>query len=244
MNSQNEYTDPTGEHKIPILFEDNDLLVVSKPAGLPTQSTVDKRRANLYDLLRDSRRWPYLGLHHRLDVPTSGVLLLVKNRDYNKAIAEGFRDRTIHKTYYCLCRGLIPWDEIVVENHLKQTKLKNGKTKMTVVNSGGDWAKTEFKVLGRSTLETESSALPLCTLVEAKPLTGRMHQIRIHLSSAGFPILGDALYGSVIKDIKRLMLHAAVLKFIHPRTNKEMTITSPIPADLRTLLKKQMITAP
>lgn len=207
---------------IDILYEDNWLLILNKPAGLPTQSTVDKNRENLYDLLRTSKQWSYLGLHHRLDVPTSGVILLTKSKSVNKEIAEHFKNKTIQKTYHCLISGSPEWDELKVENHLKAIKLKNGKSIMKAVTSGGDFAATTFKVIKRFNDRT---------LVEAQPHTGRMHQIRTHLAGIGYAILGDALYGKINKKIPRLMLHAQQLEFTHPISKKILCVTAEYPND-------------
>lgn len=214
---------------IQILYEDNWILIVNKPAGLPTQSTVDKKRKNLFDELRNSKRWDYVGLHHRLDVPTSGVILLTKAKSVNKAIADEFKNKTIQKTYHCMTSSTPNWNEIKYENHLKPIKLKTGKTKMHEVKSGGDFASTSFKVL-----QVKES---YC-LIEAMPHTGRMHQIRVHLSALGFPILGDALYGKIQKDVPRLMLHAYQIEFTHPITKKIIQIKAEYPNDFQRYFTK------
>lgn len=208
--------------EIEILFEDKWLLIVNKPAGLPTQSTVDKSRKNLYDILRSDGRWPYLGLHHRLDVPTSGVVLLTKDKGINKSISEDFKNRIIKKTYNCLVVGKPAWTERQVENHLKQIKGRGGKALMQAVLSGGDFASTSFRVL-----ETLNNG----ALIEALPHTGRMHQIRVHLQGIKFPIFGDALYGKIDSRVSRLMLHACRLDFQHPISKIDLTVNAPLPID-------------
>lgn len=213
---------------IEILYEDNVIVVVNKPSGLPTQSTVDKKRPNLYDLLRNSKKFSYLGLHHRLDVPTSGVLLLTKSKEVNKAVAELFSGRDIEKTYLCLTHQIPSEKEFKIQNYLKAQKLGSGKTKMKSVKAGGDPAETHFTV--RQVLENKA-------LVEARPQTGRMHQIRVHLAEAGYPILGDALYFRVDRKYPRLMLHAWKLKFKHPQTGQELEIEAPLPEDFGKLIK-------
>lgn len=214
---------------IKILFEDQWLLVVEKPAGLPTQPSVDRNRPSLYTLLLDSKKWPYLGLHHRLDVPTSGLVLLTKDRRANKGIGELFKDRGLEKNYLCLVDGNPESDRFEIKNHLKPIKLKTGKTKMVSTNSGGDFAHTLFDVKQRF---QEGS------LLLASPQTGRLHQIRTHLAELGYPILGDSLYYRADRHYPRLMLHAAELKFTHPMTRQEIFIHGSPPEDFQKALHR------
>lgn len=210
--------------EIEILFEDKWLLIVNKPSGLPTQPTVDCRRPSLYTLLLESKRWPYIGLHHRLDVPTSGLVLLTKNKDANKGVSELFKGRDVHKNYICLVNGVPPQSKFTCQNHLKAQKLRTGKTKMISTLSGGDFAHTDFEVI-------ESFAT--ASLVKASPHTGRMHQIRTHLAELSYPILGDSLYFRVDRKFPRLMLHAYELTFEHPMTGEQLTVTAPPPEDFK-----------
>lgn len=207
---------------IPVVYEDADLLVVDKPSGLPTQATVDRRRANLYDLLLKSNRWAYVGLHHRLDAPTSGLVLLTKSKKANKPVAELFRERGMRKTYHCLVSRKPETVRFEIRNHLKAVKERSGKTKMRSTASGGDYAETEFY------LEAEGEKV---FLLRAHPKTGRMHQIRVHLAEANFPILGDTLYGQRDDRFARVMLHASGLIFAHPISQKPMEINCPLPKD-------------
>lgn len=204
----------------PILYEDRFLIVVNKPAGLHSQSPRDRREPDLYSELQKER--PYVGLHHRLDRNTSGAILFTVSRDANRGIAELFREGKIQKTYLALVRltGNMP-DTWKVENQLR----KEGR-KMVSVRSGGDIAQTEFQLKQR---------LNGIALVEARPLTGRMHQIRTHLAESHRPILGDRLYGTgdpvEYGRVRRPMLHAASLEFIHPLTGETLRIEAPLPAD-------------
>jgi RluA family pseudouridine synthase len=216
-------------NSLEILFEDRWLLLVNKPAGLPTQPSVDRRRPSLYSLLLESKKWPYLGLHHRLDVPTSGIVLLTKHKEANKGVSELFKGRNLQKTYSCLVQGVPGEDQFECQNYLKPLKLKTGKTKMVATLSGGDPAHTLFKVVER--FQEQS-------LLEAQPLTGRMHQIRTHLAELKFPILGDSLYFRADRHYPRLMLHAARLSFPHPITGEPLTITAPWPDDFNRVLQK------
>ena len=220
-----------------ILFEDEWLIVVDKPVGLPTQPTLDESRANVFGTLkaflqkRDGGS-PYLGLHHRLDRDTSGVLLFTKSEKANAGVAELFASRALQKTYQALClaKSSCP-DDWEVKNCLGVVTRAGRNSKFGAVRSGGDPAHTSFKVLER---------FPGVLLVEARPHTGRTHQIRVHLAEDGRPIMGDIFYGgpAVLKPVAgtavhfpRVMLHAAALAFSHPITKAELTVRSPLPED-------------
>jgi RluA family pseudouridine synthase len=210
---------------IEVLFEDNILLVVNKPSGLLTQSSVDKKRPDLYRIL--SEKYPYLALHHRLDVGTSGVLVLCKNKAFNKEVATLFRDRQAQKIYAAVCfnseRKEIP-ESWVIENYLGRKKgLRNNKAMFMSVHSGGDSAKTLFKKL-----KQKDDIL----LVEAKPVTGRTHQIRVHLFEYALPIVGDRLYTKKgVPDGSRLLLHAHKMEILHPKTQQKMNFEAPLPKE-------------
>jgi RluA family pseudouridine synthase len=209
-----------------ILFEDKNIIVVQKPIGVPTHPTLDPDRDSLlaglkrYLLVRDGTLG-YLGLHHRLDKDTSGLLLLSKKQSVNRHLAELFAERKIEKTYVAVTfAGKKPptWS---VKNHLARST--EDKKKMVSVRSGGDLAITDFKILKQK---------DKFMMVQAQPRTGRTHQIRVHLSEDGLPILGDPIYFSKGSEkFDRLYLHAWKLKFPHPITKKEMVVESKIPKE-------------
>ena len=221
-----------------ILFEDEWLIVVDKPAGLPTQPTLDAKRASVFGTLqgflaqRDGRE-TYLGLHHRLDRDTSGVVLFTKDRRANAATAALFSGKTAQKTYLALAvAGPDCAEAWRVENYLGVVGRVGKAEKFGAVRSGGDPAQTSFRVI-----ERPAGAL----LVEAQPHTGRTHQIRVHLAEGGHPICGDALYGGPLQlrapngcpvAVPRTMLHAARLEFPHPVTGATVVVASPMPADM------------
>ena len=205
-----------------ILFEDDDLILVNKPSGLPSHATRDPNRAHLLGALTSFLYWrhvdagnaplkPYIALHHRLDVDTSGVMALAKSRRANKGLMKVFQERMALKTYTALCA--LPHEAIpeVVENHLGEERVAKGRVRMIDVRSGGDYARTELKILQ----EMENIAV-----IQARPHTGRRHQIRAHLSQVGAPILGDVLYDGVdhLLGVRftRVMLHASALELPHP----------------------------
>lgn len=215
-----------------IAFEDEWLIAINKPYGLPTQPTLDSSRANLYEILKTylkERDGPssYVGLHHRLDRDTSGVILFTKKKEANVGVGEIFKTHTAQKTYLAIVASgtkKLPgsWK---VDNFLKKDSGK--KSKMRSVRAGGDRALTEFFCIAQR---------GGFALVEARPKTGRMHQIRVHLSEAGTPILGDRTYGDG-ESASRLMLHAARLTFPHPISKIQTSIEAPMPGDFLECLK-------
>ncbi len=227
-----------------ILFEDEWLLVVDKPAGLPTQPTLDAGRASVFDTLkkflaqRDGVE-PYLGLHHRLDRDTTGVLLFTKDQRANAGVAALFAGKTAQKTYHALAvTGPTCAAAWKVENNLGVVGRVGKASKFGAVHSGGDPAQTSFRLRER---------LPGAVLIEAQPHTGRTHQIRVHLAEGGHPIFGDGLYGgpSQLKaaggafvPVPRVLLHAAQLEFTHPVVHHAITVVSPLPEDFAECLRQ------
>lgn len=187
------------------VFADRWLLVVDKPAGLATQAT-RAGEPGLYDQLQAHER--YLGLHHRLDQPASGLVLFTRDKAVNGAIAAGFRDHTIARTYLAVLWGG-PLDDRTTWD----------------VPLDGKRARTHVTVLGRD------AGLSACRVVLE---TGRLHQIRRHAAMAGHPILGDRRYGGQAgRELSRLALHAAGLGLEHPRTHERLDLRAPLPDDLR-----------
>lgn len=215
-----------------ILFEDPWLVAVSKPPGIPTHETVDPRRPHLVGLLTSllSGRTPggsgrdqvRLGIHQRLDRDTSGVILFTKDRAVDAALARQFAERAAKKTYHALTTlpPRAPAREWSVRGDISP--------RPGVVQE----AETDFRLL-------ESLACGL--LVEARPRTGRKHQIRVQLAEGGLPILGDERYGrghAARPQAPRLMLHAFRLELRHPWTDRPLAIESPWPADFRSVLDR------
>lgn len=217
-----------------ILYEDDHFLAAEKPPGWPSQATVDKKRPDFFTALKEQIRAEgkssYLALHHRLDRDTSGVLIFAKSKEGNKPLADLFKFHKVQKTYLCLTKFAKCAAEFEVKNHLsprRDAKLK--KEKMVAVQSGGDLAITRFR-----RLQDYKKGL----LIQAQPQTGRMHQIRVHLSGRGLGIFGDDIYPcSATPVAPRLMLHAARLEFIHPLTGAQICIESPLPEDFQAFAK-------
>lgn len=222
-----------------LLFEDEYFIVAEKPAGLPSQATVDKRRPDFFTLLKKQLQEErgkdfYLALHHRLDRDTSGVMIFAKNKVANEPLADLFKKHQIQKTYICITQPRKCPDHWEVQNFLTEVRdpvLK--KMKMKSVHSGGQKAHTQFQLLER---------FKKGLLIQARPLSGRMHQIRVHLSENHMGIFGDDIYPCLkTPPAPRLMLHAFSLDFTHPFTGTPIHIEAPLPADMEEF--KQALTA-
>lgn len=196
--------------ELPERYRDRDLLVVDKPAGLPAQPTSSGDRLHVYGIV--SAREGYAGLHHRLDTPASGLLLLTLRTEANVAIAKAFREHTITRRYLAVVLG-DPGAE-------------------------GTWDAPldEEQAITRWKRKASGAGMSLLSL---QLETGRTHQIRRHAADAGAPLLGDRRYGGAAgRAWPRLALHAEGLAFAHPMTGQPLDITSPTPDDLVPLLAR------
>jgi 23S rRNA pseudouridine955/2504/2580 synthase len=216
-----------------ILFEDDALIVINKPAGYAVHggSGVNAGIIEGLRLIRPDAH--FLELAHRLDKDTSGCLLVAKKRSSLKALHTLFRDKQIQKTYLALLAGQWGRKKLIVTAPL----LKNmglGGERIVVISPAGKPAETLFRRL---------KLFSAATLVEASPKTGRTHQIRVHAASLGHPIVGDERYGQdevnkVFRNRghKRMFLHAETLAFKHPLTDALLTITAPLSPQLEDAL--------
>lgn len=207
-----------------IIYEDQDIIIVNKPAGMPTQASQKAKGDDLYSTLQHTLnqregKEVYLALHHRLDAATSGLVLFCKNRKFNKAITDLFREKKIQKKYMTMVDINRPIEnqEWTIENKLIEYRYKHYKKAKSSKN--GKIAITSFKVLKLF----EESALIQCT-----PLTGRLHQIRVHLSEMGLPVQGDFHYNKNYKK-NDFRLCAYFLSFLHPHSQESLTIEIPCP---------------
>jgi 23S rRNA pseudouridine1911/1915/1917 synthase len=199
-----------------ILYRDDVLVAVDKPPGLPTHATADLSRPSLVGHVAEHLRGAeaaYVAVHQRLDRDTSGVVLLATDPRANEGLARAFAGRQVEKTYLALTARPSPLPP---------------RRQRVVVPLGAKPAETELVV--REVLE---GAL----LVEARPLTGRKHQVRAHLAHAGMPILGDPVYGDG-RRAPRLMLHALRLALPHPLTGRPLVVESPLPPDFEAVLAR------
>ncbi len=204
-----------------VIFEDEHLLVVSKPAGWNTHAPSPFAGEGIYEWLKHREpRWASLAILHRLDKETSGVLVFGKTPLANKSLTEQFTVRRVHKKYFLLTDGNAPKNSFTV----KTTLLRVGEKYAS--RPGGEIAETKFTPVSDTKFAINSAGLKMVT---AKPLTGRTHQIRVHAAESGFPILGDTLYGGTVSA--RVFLHAAEIEFTHPATNKAVKFSAPIDFD-------------
>jgi RluA family pseudouridine synthase len=200
-----------------ILYEDAVIIAIDKPPGIPTVATADPARAHLAGLVmgllagRDGAGAPAsLGVHQRLDRDTSGVVLFAKDASANPGLAAQFAARAVEKVYVALT--------------LRPARRPPSTWRADLpVDDSGRSAVTEFTV---------REVLPAGLIIEARPRTGRKHQIRIHLAHAGVPILGDPTYGGpAAHRAPRLMLHATRIALRHPVTGAPLSVVSPPPPD-------------
>ncbi len=213
-----------------IVHEDEALLVVSKPAGVVTQPGKKHERDSLLNglfasygaLLRNLGAARDYGLLHRLDRETSGlVLVALRNRAYD-ALRSQFENRQVRKTYWALVLGCPRPAQAVLQDPIAEVVASRKKA---VIRRDGQQAVTAYRVL-ESTGEV--------SWVEARPKTGRLHQIRVHMAHRGHPLLGEDLYaaGFRMPRVPRLCLHACELSFVHPVSGHRLTIACPWPRDL------------
>jgi 23S rRNA pseudouridine1911/1915/1917 synthase len=220
---------------IPILFEDADLLVINKPAGLVVHPAGPHREGTVVQ-----RLWPKLskgwadskplaaggarpGVVHRLDRGTSGVMVIAKTPAAAENLSGQFARREVEKVYWALVRGIPKGERGTIQSPIGRSRRSPHRMSST---DTGRWSATDFTVLKTFPHAPEG---PLA-LIEARPRTGRTHQIRVHLAALGHPILGDALYGAPAdRESPQLFLHALSLSLRHPRTEKWTVWKTPPP---------------
>jgi RluA family pseudouridine synthase len=211
---------PVPTMTIPVVFEDTWIMAVDKPAGLPTQGTWATDRHDLLALLKTQRPDLKLFLHHRLDQGTSGLLVLAKDAKANPGLAKAFASRDLEKLY--LARISEPLEACKVEAPIGRIRGADpGRFGCEGNLIDPKSARTDFRP---ATAEETAGLVPGHWIV-ARIFTGRTHQIRVHLTHLGRPILGDALYGGAASD--RLWLHAWQLNLQHPVTGEDLRLEAP-----------------
>lgn len=243
------------EIPLDIVYEDDDLAIVNKPAGMMVHAgagaTDDARNrgtlvnallhhfASLSNVGGETRP----GIVHRLDKETSGLIIVAKNDDAHRKLAAQFARREVQKKYIALVHGFVKKDSGTISASISRDRVR--RIRMTTRQAGGREAVSHYNVVRR--LDTPFGKL---TLLEVKIDTGRTHQIRVHMASLGHPIAGDTLYGAPQEmrvarskhrdaatiSLPRNFLHAAELELIHPRSGAKLSFKSPLPAELQALL--------
>ena len=209
--------------RIKIVFEDDAVIVVDKPAGLLTMATESERQKTLYAALRAranaKKPQQKIFIVHRLDREASGLLVFAKTIEAKEHLQNQFKDHSAGRRYIAVVEGLVAKDDFTIRSYLAEnTAFRVYSTR----NRGiGKLAITHVHVVRRR---------PRITMVQVRLETGRKHQIRVHLAGLGHPIAGDTVYGPGSDPIGRLALHAKALAFDHPRTRARMHFESPVPA--------------
>ena len=236
------------EIALDVRYEDDDLLVINKPAGLVVHPAAGNWEGTLVNALLAHCGKSLSGIGgvarpgivHRLDKDTSGLMVVAKNDMAHQALTAQFADRTLSRIYQALVWGLPNPLEGEVEGAIGRHP--KARQKMAVVTHGGKEALTYYE-----TLDVFGT---LASLVQCKLATGRTHQIRVHMAHVGHPVVGDPLYGTrrkvagqekgavaLLQNFPRQALHAGEIKFVHPRTGKTLKFKAPLPADMAVLVK-------
>jgi 23S rRNA pseudouridine1911/1915/1917 synthase len=229
--------------EIETIFEDEWIVVINKPANLLVlPDRYDQSIANLYHLLRN--RYKDIFVVHRIDRETSGLIVFAKKEESHRGLSQQFQSRSVQKIYRAICTGEFSGETGTIDFQLAPSR--NSKGKMKIDQQHGKEARTNFKVLER---------FDDYSYIEAKPETGRTHQIRVHLSAINLPILGDSLYGredrfylSQIKPryklvgeekplLDRTALHASKILFLHPFSGQSVSLETDLPKDMKIVLK-------
>lgn len=235
-----DYTDSAEAHlsaitptpvPLDIVYEDDDVLLINKPFGMPTHPSHEHQTdtlANALAYLCEQRKLPFVfRAINRLDAGTSGLVLIAKHKLAASRLSAQMREKKIQKTYFAILHGNITPDLGEVEGYMR---LEDGGHMKRIVcendEAGAMYALTRYKRVCSN---------ELFSAVLAIPVTGRTHQLRVHFTSLGHPLCGDTLYGYPSADITRQALHSYRLSFFHPATGQAMKVTAPIPQDIASL---------
>lgn len=225
------------EMELDIIYEDSDIILINKPKGMVVHPAVGHLSGTLVNGLMAHCREELSGINgvmrpgivHRIDMDTTGVLIVCKNDMAHSSIAEQLKVHSITRKYYAITHGVIKEDEGTVNAPIGRHPVD--RKKMCINEKNGRDAVTHYRVLER---------FRQFTYVECQLETGRTHQIRVHMASIGHPLLGDSVYGPAKCPYKLTgqTLHAGVLGIVHPRTGEYMEFTAPLPAYFEELLRK------
>jgi 23S rRNA pseudouridine1911/1915/1917 synthase len=227
-----------------IIYEDDHFMAINKQSGIMVHPARGKWTGTLVNgLIHYGKKWSTIngnwrpGILHRLDRNTTGVMLIAKSDEAHWRIARQFENRTIQKTYVAVCHGIPALRGDVIDMPIGKDKYAREKQAVRKEENGGKPAMTIYEV-------QETFAKPgeeKYSFLKLTPKTGRTHQLRVHMSHLGFPLVGDDMYSGrpFVRDdfrFERQALHAFEITFVHPATLKNMTISAPIPPDMERLL--------
>lgn len=215
---------------LPILYEDNEFVVINKPAGLLTVATEKEKVTTAYHMVKEHVKAANLKNNiyvvHRLDQDTSGILLFTKNEKLKELLQENWNDAVIKRQYFAIVEGNVKEKQGTIRNYL--TENKNKLVYITKNKKEGKLAITHYQVM-----KVKNGYTLLNVLLD----TGRKNQIRVHMKEIGTPIIGDKKYGAKTNPIKRLGLHAKELSFIHPITKKKYRFEAPLPVEFKKIMR-------
>ncbi len=260
MPDVSESPDTADAPSIDVLFADAEIIVVAKPAGMVAHPAPGSSTGTLVHAVL--ARFPELaamaepdgvmrpGIVHRLDKQTSGVMVIARTPFARMGLARQFKDRTVRKTYLAIVRGVVARDAVTIARPIGRHPTE--RKRMSVRARVAREATTEAAVLARFTPGIgphcgAGNDLEGATLLRARPLTGRTHQIRVHFASIGHPCLGDAIYGvkgsgvDASHGFERQALHALALSIDHPRSGERLEFIAPLPADMNDFLTSHAI---
>lgn len=224
--------------ELPVVFEDEALLVVNKPAGTAVHGGSGVSFGVIEQMRAARPQQKFLELAHRIDRETSGLLILAKKRSALTALHAALREGRVRKAYLALVKGVWRNDKQRVDLPLRKFLTQSGERRVSVDREGRE-SQTVFR---------KKRGLRDFTLLSAELLTGRTHQIRVHLTHLGFPIAGDDKYGDfelnralAKQGLKRMFLHAGDLEFAHPLSGEAVKLHAPLPEDLSRFLDSQEV---
>ncbi len=209
-----------------VLYEDNHLLVVTKPAGIPTQG-VSRDTTSVLSLAREylKRKYHkpgnvYVGIVSRLDAPVSGVLVLARTSKAARRLSEQFRSHTVHKRYWAVVEGVIHRNGGTLADWIRWNESQRRGQVVALGTPAAQTARLSYRCL---------ATMSGFSLLEVELETGRKHQIRVQLSHRGWPVVGDERYGSARRFAGGIALHARILELNHPTSGKRLSFVSPLP---------------
>ncbi|MBO4644488.1 MAG: RluA family pseudouridine synthase [Alphaproteobacteria bacterium] len=235
------------EIPLEIIYEDNDLLVLNKPAGMVVHPAAGNHEGTLVNALLAHCRQSLSGIGgvirpgivHRLDKETSGLMVVAKNDEAHQGLSEQFAVHSLERSYLALVWGMLSPSSGVIETQIGRSSVN--RKKMAVVASGGKRAETHYQMV-------ETYAAGKISLVKCTLKTGRTHQVRVHMTALGHSLIGDKMYGKAPKGAQqsdllteaakfpRQALHSYKMSFVHPITHKTMNFEIPLPPDMRRLI--------